>query len=109
MLYMFQARLEKPADMARAEFYALMEKESEAAIKLLEAGEALAGYKVAGADEIIAIFDIESLDRIDTLMQDLPIWRLNAQHLVKDVKWTPLRDYASWYGHLKQLSASDAA
>ncbi|MDB5971149.1 MAG: Muconolactone delta-isomerase [Hydrocarboniphaga sp.] len=107
MLYLFQASLEKPADMTRADFYHLWEQESEAAIAFLQSGEALSAYKLAGADELIAIFDIVSNDRIDQIMQSLPIWRLNAQHMAK-VRWTPLRAYADWYADLKILSGSKA-
>lgn len=106
MLYLFQARLEKPAGMSQAEFYGIWEKESEAAVRLIEAGQVRAGYKVAGEDEIAIIMDLPSNDSIDEMILDLPIWRLGYHDMVKDVRWTPLRDYADWYNHLKILSGS---
>lgn len=67
-------------------------------------------------DEIVAILDIESTDRIDTLTQDLPIWCLDSQHLTRGIRWTPLREYATEtkiaavrHSHTLALSDQDRA
>src|SRR3546814_14511622 len=85
MFFLFEARLEKPPEMSRTDFYDLWRKD-------------------AGSDRLMVVFDMASRDRIDALMQELPIWTLDAQHIARDVKWTPLRDCADWYEDLKALS-----
>jgi hypothetical protein len=105
-LYLFQVRLERPAEMTRTDFYGIWEKESKVAAELFRTGECRGAYKVAGTDEIVAIFDLASPDRIDTPEQDLHIYRMNFQHLAKDIRWTALREYDDWYQHLRGLSRS---
>src|SRR3546814_5217719 len=73
MFFLFEARLEKPPEMSRTDFYDLWRKD-------------------AGSDRLMVVFDMASRDRIDALMQELPIWTLDAQHIARDVKWTPLRE-----------------
>src|SRR3546814_2875313 len=77
MFFLFEARLEKPPEMSRTDFYDLWRKD-------------------AGSDRLMVVFDMASRDRIDALMQELPIWTLDAQHIARDVKWTPLRNCADW-------------
>src|SRR3546814_9439793 len=86
MFFLFEARLEKPLEMSRTDFYDLWRKD-------------------AGSDRLMVVFDMASRDRIDALMQELPIWTLDAQHLARDVKWTPLRDCARSEEHTSELQS----
>ncbi len=104
MLFMFRGRLEQPAEMSREEFYGLWEKESEAAVELLNEGTIKWAYKVAGQPEIVAMIDVPDNDSLDRFLLNLPIWRLSANHMVKDLTWTPLREYEGWYEDLKVLA-----
>ncbi len=104
MLYMFHGGLQKPDNMTNEEFYQLWEKESEAALELMNNGMVKAAYKVAGAPEVIAIFEVPDVHDLDNIILNLPIWKLGCSHLLSFVKWTPLRDYSYWYNDLKQLA-----
>jgi muconolactone delta-isomerase len=106
MLYMFQGRLEKPAEMSNAEFYGLWEKESEAAVALAESGLIKWVYKIAGRPEIVWLVDATDHDDMDRFLEKLPIFSLGFAHLVRDLKVTPLREYAGWYTDLKRLAHS---
>src|SRR3546814_20407077 len=86
MFFLFEARLEKPPEMSRTDFYDLWRKD-------------------AGSDRLMVVFDMASRDRIDALMQELPIWTLAAQHIARAVTWPPLRDRAHWSEDLKALFA----
>jgi muconolactone delta-isomerase len=104
MLFMFHGRLEKPDGMSNEEFYGLWEEESEAAVELLGAGTIKWAYKVAGQPEIVSLIDVPDNGGIDGFLQSLPIYRKGYSHLVKDLRWFPLREYADWYAELKELA-----
>lgn len=106
MLFMFRARLEKQADVSNQAFYGLWQKESEAAVSLLQSGAIKWAYKVAGTPEIVAVVDVDSHDALDHLVHALPIYVLGQSHIVKDLTWTPLREYANWYEDLRQLAVA---
>jgi hypothetical protein len=108
MLYLFHARLEKPAEMTRQDFYKLWLSEVEAAIQLAGPDKGKGAFKFSGFDEFVAIFDFASHEEIDQFFQALPIFKQNHQDIIKDVQLRPVRELGSWLEHLRVLaSASD--
>jgi len=108
MLFFFQARLEKPADMSRQDFYKLWLSEIEAAMQLAGPDKAKGAFKFSGFDEFIAIFDFESHDEIDQFFQKLPIFKQSYQSILKDVQLRPVRDIGGWVEQLRGLARASA-
>lgn len=105
MLFLFQARLAKPADMSNTEFYGLWAREADAVMAALGSGGAIkSAYKIAGEPRVVAVMEFESHDQMDRLLQQLPIWRGGFSHLIEDLTWTPLRAYENWHADLQALS-----
>lgn len=107
MLFMFHAKLAKPAGMSNQEFYGVWEKEAEAAVAALRAGAMQALYKVPGKAEVVGIMDVNTADDMDHAIHSLPIWKLGYSHIVTEVTWTPLRPYENWAEDLKQLAREE--
>jgi len=101
MLFLFHGKLAKPATMSDKEFYGIWKKGTEVSSAALKAGSINALYKVAGRTEVVGIIEAKTGDDIDALLHGLPIWKLGFSHLVRDVAFTPLREYASWAEELK--------
>jgi muconolactone delta-isomerase len=104
MLYMFRASLKKPADWDNQAFYGLWKKEAEAAVSLMQAGVIRHAFKVAGSPEVIGIVEVQSLDELDQIMAQLPIFQSGNGHLVDNLQWTPLREYEAWYENVSDLA-----
>lgn len=107
MEFLLWAKLRKPEGTTKREFFEVWKKESEAALAALESGVIKSIHKVAGRYEVIAVVEVESADQIDQIVHQLPIWRLGYAHIVPEIDWIPLRAYASWAEHLKQLVSED--
>ncbi len=59
---------------------------------------------MAGKAEVYAVLDVDSHDALDEAIQGLPLWKRGYSHVVTNLEWTPLRPYANWYEHLKELA-----
>jgi len=104
MLFMLKATLAKPEGMSNKEFYAVWEKEAEAALAALKAGVIKAIYKVPGKPQVVVIMDVDTADDLEHAILNLPIWKLGYSHIVKDLEWTALRPYENWAEDLKKLA-----
>lgn len=68
------------------------EEETKAALQAMEAGKAVALYKVSGQRRVLAVFDVESHDELDQIiMGQLPI-----AHNLEIAEILPVRDYADF-------------
>lgn len=107
MLYLMRARVQKPESMSGHDFYSLWAGEAENANTSGGGGGVIKTvWKAAGEDLVVALFDVEHIDQLDRGLYSLPFWRTGHAHLVPEIEWTPLRDYAGFIEDLKQLAAA---
>jgi muconolactone delta-isomerase len=104
MLFMFKARVEKPADVSNQEFYTVWSKEAEAALEAVRSGAIKGIYKASGQPVVIVIMDVPTADDLDRALHELPMWKLGYAHIIKDIEVIALRPYENWAEDLKKLA-----
>jgi muconolactone D-isomerase len=100
MLYHADFRIEYQASMSQRDFFSIWAKEAEAALGAKKAGVVLDIWKCVGSRRVIVIANVDSPDTLDQILLDLPIMKLNGQHVQVEV--TPLRRFEDFAGDLKK-------
>ena len=98
MLYHADFRIEYPASMSQKDFFSIWAKEAEAALGAKKAGVVLDIWKCVGSRRVIVIANVDSPDTLDQILLDLPIMKLNGQHVQVEV--TPLRRFEDFAADL---------
>ncbi|MEM1167897.1 MAG: muconolactone Delta-isomerase family protein [Cyanobacteria bacterium P01_H01_bin.35] len=99
MLYHLDFRVEYPPTMSQEELFAIWSQEADAAIGAKEAGILLSIWKCVGTRRVIAIVDVESADKLDQIIMDLPIVKKLGQYV--NIEVTSLRPYEDFATDLK--------
>lgn len=87
-----------PKDMSLDELWEAWDAEADAALGALEAGKAVALYKVSGQRRVLGILDVESHDELDRiLMAGLPM-----AHNLTMAEVLPLREYTAFAEDVKR-------
>ncbi len=104
MEIMLWVKLVKPESAPNKEFFEVWRQESVAALEAVKAGLIKHIWKVAGKYEVVVILDVDDGDQMDQIVHSLPIWKLGYAHIAPEISWIPLRPYAHWAEHLKELA-----
>jgi muconolactone delta-isomerase len=91
MLYHLDFQVEYAAQMSQQDLFRIWAEEAEAALGAKKAGIIIDLWKCVGVRRIIAILDVDSPDRLDQILLDLPIMKKMGQHVHIEV--TALRRY----------------
>jgi muconolactone delta-isomerase len=86
--------------MSQKDFLSIWAKEAEAALGAKEAGVVLDIWKCVGSRRVIVIANVDSPDALDQILLDLPIMKLNGQHVQVEV--TPLRRFEDFAADVKK-------
>ncbi len=87
-----------PKGMSIDELWDMWEEEAKAALEAMEAGTAVALYKVCGQRRVVGIFDVESHDELDQiLMSGLPM-----AHYLEIAEVLPVREYEAFASDIMQ-------
>ena len=104
MEIMLWVKLTKPESASNKEFFEVWRQESVAALEAVKAGVIKQIWKVAGKYEVVVVLDVNDGDEMDQIVHSLPIWKLGYAHIAPEISWIPLRPYAHWAEHLKELA-----
>lgn len=91
MLYHLDFQVEYAANMSQQDLFCIWAEEAEAALSAKKAGVIVDLWKCVGIRRIIAILDVDSPDRLDQILFDLPIMKKMGQHV--HITVTALRRY----------------
>lgn len=91
MLYHLDFQVEYAANMSQQDLFCIWAEEAEAALGAKKAGVIVDLWKCVGIRRIIAILDVDSPDRLDQILFDLPIMKKMGQHV--HITVTALRRY----------------
>jgi muconolactone D-isomerase len=100
MLYHADFRIDYPASMSQKDFLSIWAKEAEAALGAKKAGIVLDIWKCVGSRRVIVIANVDGPDTLDQILLDLPIMKLNGQHVQVEV--TPLRRFEDFAADVKK-------
>lgn len=100
MQVLLHAHLRKPDRMSNQEFFGAWKQESAA----VAAGVIQKVWKVPGRYEVVAIVEVESVEQIDALTHNLPLFKLGYDFMC-DFQWTLLGSYEEWSQRLEVLAA----
>ncbi|WP_404788924.1 muconolactone Delta-isomerase [Altericista sp. CCNU0014] len=91
MLYHLDFQVEYGAHMSQQDLFRIWAEEAEAALGAKKAGVVVDLWKCVGMRRVIAILDVNSPDRLDQILLDLPIMKQMGQYV--QVTVTALRRY----------------
>ena len=97
MLYHVDLHFEYPASMSQKDFFSIWAREAEAGLGAKKAGVVIDLWKCVGSRRVMAVADVDTLDKI---LLDLPIMKEHGQHVQIDV--TPLRRFEDFATDLKK-------
>jgi muconolactone D-isomerase len=100
MLYHADFRIDYPASMSQKDFFSIWAKEAEAALGAKKAGVVIDIWKCVGSRRVIVIANVDSPDTLDQILLDLPIMKLNGQHV--QVQVTPLRRFEDFAADIEK-------
>ena len=100
MLYLLDFHIEYPAGMTQKEFFAMWARETDAALGAKKAGVVVDVWKCVGSRRVVLIADVDSPDKLDQILLDLPILKEHGQYVQLGV--TPLRRYEDFAADIKQ-------
>ncbi len=81
MLYHADFHIEYPAAMSQKDFFSIWAREAEAALGAKKAGLVIDIWKSVGAQRVVAVVNVDSLDTLDQILLDLPIMKEHGQHV----------------------------
>lgn len=100
-----RSTVRKPERMSNQEFFGVWKQEAAAALEGMKSGVIKHMWKVPGKYEIFAVVTVDSVDQIDELIYNLPMWRLGYDYMI-DQEWFLIRPYEDWAKQLEVLSAA---
>ena len=84
----------------KRDFFSIWAKEAEAALGAKKAGVVVDIWKCVGSRRVIVIANVDGPDTLDQILLDLPIMKLNGQHVQVEV--TPLRRFEDFAADVKK-------
>jgi len=100
MLYHADFHIEYPAAMSQKDFFSIWAREAEAALGAKKAGLVIDIWKSVGAQRVVVVVNVDSLDTLDQILLDLPIMKEHGQHVQVEV--TPLRRFEDFATDVKK-------
>ena len=100
MLVLFKGEVKGPSPVPPKEFFELAQKQTETLNSYQQQGKILAGGVIAGRKGSYAIFDVDSINELQNLVAQTPLFPFI------DVELVPLISYEQAQESVKQMHAA---
>ena len=104
LLIMLHTRLTQPREMSDTEFYSIWLEEGQFALQALQTPSAMLKgvWKVAGLQEVYALFEVESPSELDRVLANVPMIKKGYGHMLEQ-RYQLLSPYTDWVSLLEDI------